>query len=384
MQRKVILFCAGWVFAFFFQTSFSHAAGAAADSPIRVLVAENQKSIVLSAHGDYQIAVLPSLKVVKKGTQLKNVSVSSKPGTIRLGNEEWPASGLRIQVSEDNSLFIHKSRFRGSLDILKNSQQSTFYVINRLPIESYLYGVLHHEVSPWWPMEALKAQAIAARTYAYYQAQVSRAAEYDVKSSTSSQVYGGSTTERFRTKRAVDLTNGKILTYQSKVFPAYFHATCAGLTAAADELWKIRLKPLSGGAKCDSCRISPHYRWQIRLPLAEIEEKMVKYGRPVGRILKLEVITQTPSHRVGSLKITGVDGEAVVAAKDFRVWIGGDRMRSTNLTVTIRDDFAKFEGKGWGHGVGLCQWGTLGQALVGRKSTEILQFYYPEASIIDL
>ncbi len=352
--------------------------------PIRVLVAEYQKTFTLSIRGNYQIEVLPSLKVIKKGAQLKNAAVSSRPGIIRLGNEEWPARGLRIQVSEDNSLFINKSRFRGSLDLLKNSEAPVFYIINRLPLESYLYGVLHHEVSPWWPMEALKAQAIAARTYAYYQAQVSGAAEYDVKSSTSSQVYGGSTTERFRTKRAVDLTAGKILTYKGKVFPAYFHATCAGLTAAALELWKIDLKPLSGGAKCEYCKISPHFNWQIRVPLAEIEEKMIKYSRPVGRVLAVEVVSQTPSHRVGSLKITGIDGQAVVAAKDFRVWIGGDKMRSTNFTVTVSDDMAEFKGKGWGHGVGLCQWGTLGQALLGRKSAEILQFYYPDATITDL
>lgn len=383
MQKKVILICAGFVLAGFFQAAFLRAE-IRAPRPIRVLVADGQKTLALSVRGDYQITALPSLKVVKKGTQLKNVLLSSKPGTIRLGNEEWPAIGLRVHVSEDNSLFINRSRFRGSLDVLKNSKDSGLYVINHLPLESYLYGVLHHEVSPWWPMEALKAQAIAARTYATYQAQVSKTAEYDVKSSTSSQMYGGSTTERFRTKRAVDLTAGKVLTYQDKLFPAYFHATCAGVTAAAEELWKINLKPLSGSVKCDYCKISPHYHWRIRVPLAEIEEKMIKYSRPVGRVLTVEVVTETPSRRVGSLKITGVDGEALIAAKDFRVWIGGDKVRSTNFTVTISEDFAELKGKGWGHGVGLCQWGTLGQALNGRKSTEILRFYYPGAAIADL
>ena len=375
--------CAGLVLGGFFETAFLRAEVQPL-RPVRVLVAESQKSFALSARGDYRITALPSLQVVKKGTQLKNAAVSSKPGIIRLGNEEWPAKGLRIEVSEDNSLYLNKSRFRGSLDILRSSDGQTFYVINRLPLESYLYGVLPHEVSAWWPMEALKAQAIAARTYAFYQAQVSRAAEYDVKSSTSSQVYGGSTTERFRAKRAVDLTTGKILTYQGKVFPAYFHATCAGMTAAASELWKIDVKPLSGSTPCEYCKISPHFNWQIRVPLAEIEEKMIKYSRPVGRVLAVEVISQTPSHRVGSLKITGIDGQAVVAAKDFRVWIGGDKMRSTNFTVTVNDDMAEFKGKGWGHGVGLCQWGTLGQALLGRKSIEILELYYPGATITDL
>ncbi len=359
----------------------------AAESPpppqeIRVLVTENQNALILSARGGYEIALLPSLKVVKKGAELRNVPVAATALGIRLGREEWPAGGFRIQASEDNSLFLNKSRFRGSLDILKSGP--SLYVINRLGLESYLYGVLHHEVSSWWPMEALKAQAIAARTYGFYQARVNKNAEYDVRSSTSSQVYGGSTTERFRSKRAVDATAGKILTTKGKAFPAYFHATCAGTTAAAEELWKIRVEPLSGSVSCGYCKISPHYYWHAKVPLAEVEEKIAKYGRPLGRVLSIQIISQTPSHRVGSLRIKGVNGEATVAAKDFRVWIGGDKIRSTRFTVTLSEDSAEFKGKGWGHGVGLCQWGTLGQALVGRKAQTILQFYYPGSEITDL
>ncbi len=349
---------------------------------IRVLVAENQNSFILSARGGYEVALLPSLKVVKKGSDLRNAQIAATASGIRLGKEEWPARGFRIQASEDNSLFLNKSRFRGKLDILKS--KDLFYVINRVSLESYLYGVLHHEVSSWWPMEALKAQSVAARTYAFYQAKASKGAEYDVKSSTSSQVYGGSTTERLRSKRAVDMTAGQILTYQDKVFPAYFHATCAGTTAGAEELWKIKIQPLGGGVRCDYCKISPHFYWNAKAPLAEIEEKMAKYGRPVGRILSIQVISQTPSHRVGSLRIKGVDGEVVIAAKDFRVWIGGDKLRSTRFTVNINEDIAEFKGQGWGHGVGLCQWGTLGQALLGRKAKDILQFYYPGAQIKNL
>lgn len=346
---------------------------------VRVLVAENQKTLTVSARGAYEIRLLPSLELVKKGTGLKNAVFSADLKGVKFGEVLWPASGVRVISAEDNNLFIKKARFRGVLEIQK--WDNALSAVNRLPLESYLYGVLPHEVSPWWPMEALKAQAIAARTYALYQIQTSKAQRYDVKSTTSSQVYGGSTTERFRSTRAVDKTAGQALFYEGKVFPAYFHATCAGTTAGADELWKISVKPLAGGVKCGFCKISPHYNWRAKVPLAEIEEKMVRYSRPVGRILSIQILTQTPSHRIGSLKITGISGEAVVAAKDFRIWIGGDRMRSTRFTVTISDDFAEFKGQGWGHGVGLCQWGTLGQALAGKKSLEILEKYYPGASI---
>ncbi len=363
---------------------FSQASeGLAAPLPkVRVLIAGNEKSFRLTVKGAYTIKALPSLQVLKKGQGLAGASLVMTPTGLKLGNESLPARGIRIEPAAERDLYLNKSRFRGFIDIHKNAN-GTLYAINHLGMEGYLYGVLHHEVAPWWPMDALRAQAIAARTYALYQVQVSKVQEFDLKSSTSSQVYGGSTSERYRTKRAVDQTAGKVLTYAGKVFPAYFHATCAGLTAAAKELWKIDLPPLAGNAKCGYCRISPHYYWEAKVPLSEIEEKMNKNGRPVGQILKIEVISQTPSARVGSLRITGTSQETVMAAKDFRIWVGGDRIRSTSFAVEIREDMAEFHGKGWGHGVGLCQWGAFGQSLLGHSYEKIIGLYYPGSKIVN-
>ena len=355
---------------------------AAAGPAVRVLISENKKLIRLTVKGGCQLRVLPSLVSVKRSGKLTGIAVISTPKGIQVGLEEFFGRGIRIEPKEDRDLYLDESRFRGSVDILKDPANS-LYAVNTLDIEKYLYGVLHHEVAPWWPMEALKAQAIAARTYAFYQIQVSKTQEYDVKSSTSSQVYGGSTTERTRSKRAVDMTRGQVLSFEGKVFPAYFHATCAGVTAGAQELWKIDLAPLRGGVPCGYCRISPHTEWQSKVPLATIEEKMNKNGRSVGRVLKIEPISQTPSARVGSLRITGTGGETVMAAKDFRIWVGGNKIRSTRFTVMIHDDLAVFQGKGWGHGVGLCQWGALGQSLLGHNFEKILQFYYPGSEIVD-
>ncbi len=361
----------------------SAAEGVPAESSVRVLVAEKQKFIRVLVKGDYVVRALPSLQPLKKGTSL-NLIIVPGPKGIRAGGQDLPAgvTGLRIESAGERDLLINKSRFRGKIDIRRDAA-GTLYAINTLGMEGYLYGVLHHEVSAWWPAEALKAQAVAARTYALYQASVSRTQEYDLKSSTSSQVYGGSTTERGRTTRAVDQTAGQILKYEGKVFPAYFHATCAGTTAAAKELWNIDVPPLAGGVTCGYCKISPHFFWKTRVPLSEIEEYLIKVGRPLGRILEIRQVTQTPSGRVGSLRITGTAGESVIAAKDFRVWVGGNRMKSTYFKIHLKDDSAYFHGQGWGHGVGLCQWGVLGQALLGKKYQEMLAFYYPGGSIAD-
>lgn len=356
--------------------------GSADSQPkVRVLVAENQKSLKITVQGAYLIRNLPSLKIISKGTGLKGAAFEAVPGGIRLGSWLWETKGLRLEPSDPRDLYVNQSRFRGTLDVVKEAD--SLNAVNVVGIEDYLYGVLHHEVAPWWPMEALKAQAIAARTYAFYQMRINNALPFDLRSSTASQVYGGSTTERYRTKIAVDQTAGKVLVFQGQPFPAYFHATCAGMTAGAHELWKIRLAPLAGEIRCGFCRISPHYFWHERVSLAHIEELFNKYNRPLGRVLKVELVSRTPSGRVGSLSFTGTLGEAVLAAKDFRVWVGGDRMRSTSFTVNVDEDMAQFHGKGWGHGVGLCQWGALGQALVGRKHDKILQFYYPGSQIVN-
>lgn len=351
------------------------------DEPrVRVLVKENQKLMRVETKGAWSLQLLPSLQTVRQEPRLALCALTSTPNGIKLGDKEWSVRGIRIRPAEDRDLYLDTTRFRGFLDIVKNDAGS-LNAVNHIGIENYLYGVLQHEVAYWWPMEALKAQAIAARSYALYQVSVSRPAAYDLKSTTSSQVYGGSTVERGRTKKAVDATRGQILSYRGQVFPAYFHATCGGVTAGAQELWKINLNPIAGGTHCGYCRFSPHYSWKSDVGLSDIEEKMMKNGRPIGQILKIEPVSKTPSGRVGSLRITGTSSEAVIAAKDFRIWVGGDKMRSTNFIVRTEEDVAKFEGKGWGHGVGLCQWGTLGQAMIGRKHRQILQFYYPGSQI---
>ena len=369
---------------FFFYAAVLLSSPLKAEGPffVRVLVADDRTALDLTVNGKYTVRALPSRKVARQTQKMQHERLIATPRGFRIGPDEWAAEGLSIEPSVERDLYLDQTRFRGSLSVFKKPN-GLLYVVNRLDIEKYLYGVLHHEVAPWWPMEALKAQAVAARSYAYYQAQVSQQAAYDLKSSTSSQVYGGSTTERYRTRKAVDRTAGQILVYEGKPFPAYFHATCAGTTAGAQELWKIDLPPIAGGVKCGFCRISPHFYWQAKVPLSEIEDELRKNGRSIGQVLKIESVTQTPSGRVGSLKITGTQNEAVVAAKDFRVWVGGDRVKSTDFKVEVKEDVAEFHGKGWGHGVGLCQWGALGKALLGASYKDILSFYYPASTIFD-
>jgi stage II sporulation protein D len=229
-------------------------------------------------------------------------------------------------------------------------------------------------------MEALKAQAVASRTYAMYQMQENKDNDYDVTSDIYSQVYGGKASERFRTSQAVDETDSQILTFEGKVFPAFFSATCAGHTEDASLLWDTDLTPLKG-VVCGFCRESPHYNWHYVFSLPEIEDKLAQSGRSIKGISQISILGRDNSGRITDLKITSAQEETKIAAKDFRNIIGPNIIRSTNFNVTVVDSDAVFEGLGWGHGAGLCQWGAYFMAKQGYKYEEILKFYYPQAEI---
>jgi len=173
-----------------------------------------------------------------------------------------------------------------------------------------------------------------------------------------------------------------VLTYNGAIFPAFFHATCGGSTFDAANLWNVNLPPLRG-VKCDWCRKSPHYYWERWTPINEAEKRLEAAGYPVGDILGFEVLRKDPlGGRVLELRIKGSKGDAVILAKDFRRIIGSDIVRSTNFKVTVVGEYAAFEGLGWGHGVGLCQWGAYYMSRAGKKADEILYFYYPGAKIM--
>ncbi|MCG3176173.1 MAG: hypothetical protein MOGMAGMI_01114 [Candidatus Omnitrophica bacterium] len=350
---------------------------------VRVLITEDRWTpLTVAVKGSYRITSIPDGRVLRQGKGLPKSRIQTTRSGLRFNEQDLAFKGLRITPEKDGDLYLEGRRFRGWVEI-RRAANGGLYAINTLDLEKYLYGVLHHEVGSWWPSEALKAQAVAARTYALYQVRVSRSREFDVHSGTRSQVYGGSTNERRRTNAAVDATSGQVLSFQGRVFPAYFHATCAGRTAGASELWAIDLKPIGGGVECGYCRYSPHFNWKSTIPLSQIEESLSQHDRKVGRLLSIEPLTRTPSGRIGRIRFTGTEGEAEVAAKDLRVWIGGDKVRSTAFQIAIKDDRAVFEGRGWGHGVGLCQWGALGQSLTGRQYRQMLDLYYPGATITD-
>ena len=347
---------------------------------VRVAVAKTADSVKIFIAGNFRIIDYLSKSVLLEEKYLPETDLTATDAGFKLDGKEFGANAISLEPVGGSRVYINGRIFRGEIRVFEDGRKLT--VVNAVDLEEYLYGVMRNEVSTWWPMEALKAQAIAARTYALSQINESKGKDYDVTADVGSQVYGGIFSEKWRTNRAVDETRDKVLTYNGAIFPAFFHATCGGSTFDAAYLWNIDLPPLKG-VKCRWCRKSPHFYWEKWMPVKEAEQKLAAAGYSVGDIIGFEASKRDPfSARILELKVKGSMGDAAILAKDFRRIIGADIVRSTNFKVTLIGEYVAFEGLGWGHGVGLCQWGAYYMSRAGKNAAEILEFYYPGSKII--
>lgn len=348
---------------------------------IRVAILQDAPSFWLKINGNFEISNSLNNEIIYRGRNF-NATVTSSKEEILLGNIKCRTSKLFIKPANPDAVVIDGRRFRGSFQFIKK-ENSRLLVINFIEIEDYIKGILYHEVSHYWPMEALKAQAIVCRSYALYQMQQNKLKDFDVTCDIYSQVYGGLTSERYRTNKAVRDTKGEILTFEGKVLPAYFHATCAGRTEDASLLWNINLAPLKG-VTCGFCKESPHFNWHYVLTLDEIRDKLNSSGNKIKKITGILILGRDPSSRVTDLKILTDSGELILPAKDFRNIISPNIIRSTNFSLSIVKEDVVFEGVGWGHGVGLCQWGAYFMAKSGKTHQKILEYYYPATRISNI
>ncbi|MDD2689062.1 MAG: SpoIID/LytB domain-containing protein [Candidatus Omnitrophica bacterium] len=369
MKQKI------FIFLFFCLLSFAPGYSQTA-SYIRVAILDNAKSLNLKAKGSYEVTDISRKKILLQGNNLKT-TVTVYRDAISLGQKSFRKNKIFIKTREPDEIIINGRAFRGDVELIKSD--NSLLVVNYIELEDYIKGVLYHEASHYWPQEVLKAQAIACRTYALYQMQENKRNDYDVTNDIYSQVYGGRTSERYRTNQMVDETRGLILKFKGKIFPAYYHATCAGHTEDASLLWNINIAPLKGVA-CDFCKDSPHFDWHLVLSLEEIKDKLAQAGYKVKAIKDIVILGHDTSGRITDLSIVS-DKELKLPAKDFRSIIGPNLIRSAKFQVNIADKDAVFMGTGWGHGVGLCQWGAYFMAKQGKNYKEILKYYYPGSNV---
>ncbi len=292
-----------------------------------------------------------------------------------------------ICFGDGQSLVYYQNRpYRGRICVVKSGEN--VLVVNVLDIEDYVKGVLYNEISHYWPIEAIKAQAVVSRTYALYRA-LSSGGEgiFDLKDDQSSQVYRGYNSERFRTNKAVDETKGEILVCSdtNRVFPAFYHACCGGETELPQDVWSgTKFGCAFEVVRDPFCSISPYRSWKYEISFSNFIFSLHRLGVRGKEVKYISISESTHSGRTKSILLITDKGQYVLSAQDVRISLGPSKLKSTLFKVQIQNNKVVFDGHGWGHGVGMCQWGAYGMALKGYNYREILKFYYPNANISNI
>ncbi|MBF0483748.1 MAG: SpoIID/LytB domain-containing protein [Candidatus Omnitrophica bacterium] len=373
-----------WFIFLFFVTSTAFAV----EPPnIRVMVLDDLDDVVISARGHYQIIDPIHNMLIFEGDVLHKSRVLVHGNFIYVGKRFFRGSRLRINSNQDITVYLANdkhNRYRGSLDIIMKDKRK-FMLVNHLDLETYIKGVLYHEITDRWPIDAMKAQAVAARSYAVYQASENVKMDFDVKTNIYSQVYGGKNAERFRTSMAVDQTRNEVLVFENKVLPAYFHSNCGDHTEDVAELWNHHgLSPLRGIPDPYS-RFGKNYSWKKNFKSEDVQTRLNIKGHTIGQIVNIEVIERNDSGRIRKIKITDKDGGTLIlTGKDFRDILGPNDIRSNDYEVIMQGYYFDVVGKGWGHGVGMSQWGAYEMSKQGFDYKKILEHYYPGADLVQL
>lgn len=257
--------------------------------------------------------------------------------------------------------------------------------ILKLPLETYLAGVIGHEMSSRWPVEALKSQTIAARSYALFRMHQSRrwGMNYDVVDSQADQVFREHTTKNGYLRDIVAQTRGQVLWKGGRVVQAFYSSTCGGQTETAAGAELATDSPLKKSGSDKFCAISPFSNWTVAMDLGELTSKMQRRGLCQGNITDIRVSQRNPSGYVKELEVTDCHGQtADIAGKEFRRLVGSMRLKSLLFDVQqTADSSVTFAGSGFGHGVGLCQYGAKGMAQTGKNYRQILTKYYPKIDV---
>ena len=355
---------------------------------IKVLIAKDEK---LRVRADSSIPlnisepILPKTKI--KGLTLKKLNNkfilsldSNKDKYYEISNNK----SLIIRSSDRRGIWINSKRYSGKINIVFRNNK--ILVINVLGVEKYLNSVVGSEMPHKWHIEALKAQAIASRTYALKK---TNNGLYDIDSTQTNQVYNGLESSTFKTRRAVRETRSLVITYKNKLINALFHSSSGGMTENSEAVWSDPYPYLVTVKDFD--QKNPKIRWNKEVSKSELKEIFPI----IGGIQQIEVLNITETGRIKNLKITGTFGDKVITGKEFRSKLG---LKSTLFRPTISEDFYDkkdlnnqsniqfhpfliISGMGAGHGVGMSQWGARYMADKGYKANQILKYFYKGVNI---
>lgn len=347
---------------------------------IRVAVLENQSEVNIGLVEEGKLEAFDSK--TNKIYEGRNVLIIPSLKGVLINNKTTASDSVRIEATGVNFFNIGSRNFRGTLRVIKTG--NFLQVINHIPLELYITGLINSEIASSWPKESIKAQAVAARTYALNQIEQTRqknpSANYDIKSTVMDQVYAGAHLEDIKSYDTVKNTSGEILKQNGKTLPAFYHSCCGGRTEYAHNVWGDSLEtPAIEDKFCDG---SPKRGWFLKLSENEFKKTLASNNIKIKKISSITTVPFIDSPRISILLIETDDDIVEIKATKLRQILGYMVFRSTWFEAEKKGPDIIFKGRGYGHGVGMCQWGAKGMAEAGHSYKEILEFYYPGSEIV--
>lgn len=363
------------------------------------------------------------ITVSKKGSNKLTFESNSNSKTFDVDKD-----GIVIATLDDEEYIKYNGiEYRGEL-VLYRFSDSDITVVNVVDLEEYLYGVVPKEMSAGHPLEALKAQAVAARTYACDSVGKYKKWNFDVTNTTSDQAYGGVNAEKSDTTKAIDKTAGEVVTYNGKIVFTPFFSTSAGYTEASENVWNSALPHLVSVSDEYQLKDASYASWKVTYTKDEIEELLK--DKKIGELVSVNIVEKSPSNAILKLEFIGTKDTYTIEKERVRTFfnlrsqfynlitnntvavIGANgittekalsevRYAVGNKTKKISTDLSNvvlkgnknekkyslicdeyvFDGSGWGHGVGMSQNGAIGMAKEGFTYDEILKWYYTDIEI---
>ena len=319
------------------------------------------------------VAINSPFKIESSGTSFgpKIIKIEVNSNSIIIDGNSY---GARVKIIPENQRFtISGIEYRGNLILY--CEDGKFNAVEDFSIEEYLYGVVGMEMSGNCPIEALKAQAVAARTFSYYEAEIRHTKEYDIDNLLQSQAFSGTSSENPNSIEAVNQTSGEVMKYNGSVIFAAFSANCGGYTEDNKEVFGIQL-PYLQAVPCTFCKRYPNASWQDEISSDHIIASLRKKGIDIYNINAIEINDTSITGRVKQVSLLTDRGNIRITTNELRLAVGSNKLKSARFTVRTRGNTMIFTGKGWGHGVGMCQDGADGMARNGNSYRRILSRYY--------
>jgi stage II sporulation protein D len=374
--------------------------------PVRVMLRRNLKEAVIHSPVTAQLN-MPGERMTFTGGMQVEAGISGSYASIittvnRVKKEVRLPCTLSI-ASGAHMLKVGESNYRDALVIVSEGNGSNFSIINLIGVEDYLRGVVPLEIGNLreTEIEAVKAQAVAARTYTYKRMAANTGKLFDVVSTTADQVYGGANAEAETSDKAVLLTRDMILAYENDIVHAYYHSTCGVMTANIEDVWGGQEYPYlrsindvdkKGKAYCAG---SNSFTWTETWTESQFASIIKRYSADgkleppfKGGLRKIEVRDRYNCGRVRTLVLTSSSGSTHVTGGDKTRFLlrrnvqSRQILRSANFKApAVSGGEVKISGSGHGHGIGMCQVGAIGRAREGQNFEEILRAYYSGAMV---